>query len=50
MGGGGGEVFQTTTTQGNLEEKLEPNLDEVIDNIQFEHVELVVPFIESKYL
>jgi len=27
MGGGGGEELQTITTRGNLEEKLEPNLD-----------------------
>jgi hypothetical protein len=26
-GMGGGEKFQTTITQGNMEEELEPNLD-----------------------
>jgi len=27
VGGGGGEEFQATITQGNLEEELEPNLN-----------------------
>ncbi len=44
MGGGGGEELQATTTQGTLEEEFEPNLDQVIDNIQIKvvkHVEYV---------
>jgi hypothetical protein len=44
--GGGGEEFYITTTQGKIEEEPEPNLDQVIDNIQVEpveFVELVVP-------
>jgi hypothetical protein len=33
IGGGGGEIFYATTTQGNIKKELEPNLDKVIDNI-----------------
>jgi hypothetical protein len=45
IGGRGKEELDATTTQGNIEEKLKPNLDQVIDNIQVEpvvFVELVV--------
>jgi hypothetical protein len=46
MGGGDGEEFQATATHDNLEEKLEPNLDQIIDNVEtepVEHVNHVVP-------
>ncbi len=49
IGGGGGEELDVTTTQGNIEEKPEPNLDQVIDNVQGKlvmYVELVVSIIE----
>jgi hypothetical protein len=46
IGGGAREELQATTTQSNLEEKLEPNLDQVIDNIQVEYVEHVVPIVQ----
>jgi hypothetical protein len=37
--------------QGNLEkEPNQPNLDQVIDNIQFEPIEHVVPITMSKWL
>ncbi len=45
MGCGGWEELQTITTHGNLEEKLEPNLDKVIDNIQVEPVEPIQPVV-----
>jgi hypothetical protein len=51
MGGGGGEEFQATSTQGNLEEEPKPNMDQVIDNIQVKLVilvKLVVPITKSK--
>jgi hypothetical protein len=32
------EELEATITQGNVEEELEPNLDQIIDNIQVEHV------------
>jgi hypothetical protein len=43
--GGGEEKFYVTTTRGNIEEEPEPNLDQVIDNIQVELVELVEPIV-----
>jgi hypothetical protein len=46
MGGGGGEEFQAILTKGNLEEEHEPNLDQVIDNIQAKPVEPMVLIIE----
>ncbi len=46
MGGGGGEEFQATVTQGNLKEKHEPNLDQVIDNIQVKPIEPMVLITE----
>jgi hypothetical protein len=42
MGGGDGGEFQAIVMWDNLEEEPEPNLDQVIDNIQIEHVESVV--------
>jgi len=39
MGGGDGKEFQAMAMDDNLEEKLEPNLDQIIDNIQIEPVE-----------
>jgi hypothetical protein len=39
---------QATTTHGNLEEELEPNLDKVIDNIQVKPIELVVFITKPK--
>ncbi len=33
IGGKGGEELDATTTQDNIEEELEPNLDQVITNI-----------------
>ncbi len=50
MGGGRGEEFQATTTQGNLEENVEPNLDQVIDNIQVKIVEHVLFITKFKQL
>ncbi len=53
MGGGGGEELQGTVTQGNLEEKPEPNLDQVIDSIQvepIESIEPIVPIVETTQL
>ncbi len=38
IGGGGKEEFNAIATLGNIEEKLKPNLDKVIDNIQIELV------------
>jgi hypothetical protein len=32
--GKGGEELEVTTTQGDIEEELKPNLDQVINNIQ----------------
>jgi hypothetical protein len=43
--GGGGEKLKTMTIQGNMEEQLEPNLDQVIGNIQVEFVEYI-EFVE----
>jgi len=37
-------------TQSNLEEELEPNLDHVIDNVQVEYVEPVVPIVQPTQL
>jgi hypothetical protein len=37
-------------TQSNLEEELEPNLDQVIDNVQVEYVEPVVPIVQPTQL
>ncbi len=48
--GGRGEELNATSTQGNIEEKLEPNLHQVIDNIQIELVmstEPVLPIVKS---
>jgi len=45
----GGEELYAIVTQGSIEEKPKPNLDQVIDNIQVEHVvftKLVVPIVE----
>ncbi len=39
--GGGGEELYAIATKGNIEKDLEPNLDQVIDNIQVEHVESI---------
>ncbi len=50
MGSGDGKKFQITIAQGNLEKEPEHNLDQVIDNIQVEIVEHVVPIIKSKQL
>jgi hypothetical protein len=47
MGGGDGKEHQATTTKGNLEEEHELNLDQVIDNIQVEPIEPMVPIIKS---
>jgi hypothetical protein len=47
--GWGGKKLDATTTQGNIEEKPKPNLDQVIDNIKVElviSIELVVSIIE----
>jgi urease alpha subunit len=47
--GGGGKEFDAITTQGNIKEEPEPNLDQVIDNIQVEpvvYVELIISIIE----
>lgn len=41
IGGRGGEKFDATTTQDNIEEELEPNLNKVINNIQYEPVVFV---------
>jgi len=43
MWGGGGKELQATTIEGNLKEKLKPNLDQVIDKIQVEPVESIEP-------
>jgi hypothetical protein len=48
MGGGDGKKLQSITTQGNLEEESEPNLDQVIDNIQVEPIKHVVPITNFK--
>jgi hypothetical protein len=48
MGGGDGKKLQAIATQGNLEEESEPNLDQVIDNIQVEPIEHVVPITKFK--
>jgi hypothetical protein len=45
IGGGGREELNAIATLGNIEEKLKPNLDKVINNIQ---IELVV-FINMQY-
>jgi hypothetical protein len=37
-------------TQSNLEEELEPNLDHVIDNVQVEYVEPIVPIVQPTQL
>jgi len=38
IGSGRGEEFDATTMQGSIEEEPKPNLDQVIDNIQVEHI------------
>ncbi len=43
--GRGGEELDATTTQDNIEEELEPNLDNVINNIQDELVVSVEPIV-----
>jgi hypothetical protein len=46
---GRGEKIYATTTQGNIKEELEPNLDKVIDNIQVEPIEPakhVIPIVK----
>ncbi len=48
MGGGGGKKLQATIIQGNLEEEYEPNLNQLIDNIQDEPIELMVSIVELK--
>ncbi len=49
--GRGGRKFHAIATQSSIEEEPEPNLNQVIDNIQVEHVvsviELVLAVIES---
>jgi len=45
IGDGGGEKFNATTTQCNIEEEPEPNLDKVIDNIQVEFVVFAEPIV-----
>ncbi len=45
IGDGGGKELHATTTHSNLEEEPKPNLDQVIDNIQLEHVESVEPIV-----
>jgi hypothetical protein len=49
IGGRRGEKLEAIATQSNIEKEFEPNLDQVINNIQVEHVmsiELVVSIIE----
>ncbi len=41
IGGRGGEELDATSTQGNIEEEAEPNLDQVIDNIQIEPIKCI---------
>jgi hypothetical protein len=43
IGGGGGEQLYAIATYGNIKEEPEPNLDQVIDNIQRELVESIEP-------
>ncbi len=38
IGSRGGKKLEARTTQGNIEEEPEPNLDKVIDNIQVEPI------------
>ncbi len=45
IGGKGGEELDATTTQDNIEEELEPNLDQVITNIQEEPIVSTIPII-----
>jgi hypothetical protein len=48
MGGGHGEELEATITQGNLKENLEPNLDQVIHEIQVKFVEHVILVVASE--
>jgi len=41
--GKGGEELEAIATQNNIEEELEPNLDQVIDNIQVEPIVSIEP-------
>jgi hypothetical protein len=43
--GRGREELDATTTQGSIEEELEPNLDQVINNIQIEPIVYVEPIV-----
>jgi len=45
IGGRGGEELDATSTQGNIEEEAEPNLDQVIDNIQIEPIKCIQPIV-----
>ncbi len=45
IGGGGGKELDAIAMQGRIEKKLEPNLDQVIHNIQIELVVFVEPII-----
>jgi hypothetical protein len=50
IGGGAKKKLQAMVTQSDLEEELEPNLDQVIDNVQVEYVEPVVPIVQPTQL
>jgi hypothetical protein len=45
MGGGDSEKFQAIIMHDNLEDEPKLNLDQVIDNIQVEHVESIGPIM-----
>ncbi len=50
MGGGDSEKFQAIIMHDNLEDEPKLNLDQVIDNIQVEHVESIGPIMPLAWI